>query len=383
MIKFVLGHIYLPAMRVTWVLLLLLTMPFLRASTAGDSAEVKNVRCLGIRGHYGFIIPHSRQIKELSDASPWGVEAEVAWHLMSENIWRYCYCYPRTGFGLFYVNFDNPEILGYSVALYPFIEPYIRAEKKLSFSFRFGIGPAYVSKYYDPETNPDNFFFSSHLSFIVQLSLATHYRINEHFTTRLGLNYNHISNGGIKEPNVGMNYPTVNLGLAYSLREAVFTERSKQSGKDLYNRQCWFDAYILGTAKNAEKGEDHLYPVLGAGIYYNYLFGRIIAASAGTEWISDFSEKESIRREYAGIPEADQPDHNRAAVLLGIDILFGRFSFLYQWGIYYYEPYPARNRAYQRYGLNFRFSRKLYTGVNIKAHGHVADLMDLRLGIIF
>lgn len=365
------------------VLLLLLTLPFLQAYATGDSSEVKNVLCLGIRGHYGFIIPHSKQIEELSYAYPWGVEGEIAWHLMGENTWRYCYCYPRTGFGLFYVNFDNPEILGYSLALYPFIEPYIRAEKKLSLSFRFGIGPAYVSKHFDPETNPDNFFFSSHLSFIVQLSLAFHYRINEHFTTRLGINYNHISNGGIKEPNVGMNYPTLNLGLDYSFREAVFTERSKQSGKDLYERKCWFDAYLLGTAKNAEKGEDQLYAVIGAGIYYNYLFGRIIAASAGTELISDFSIKEKIERVYAGNPEVAPPDHKRAAALLGIDVLFGRFSFIYQWGIYYYEPYPARNRAYQRYGLNFRFSRKLYTGVNIKAHGHVADLMDLRLGVIF
>ncbi len=370
-------------LKITSIFLLAIPMQYLQASTDRDSTEVKNVLCLGIRGHYGFIIPHSKQIKELSYATPWGVEGEIAWHLMGENIWRYCYCYPRTGFGLFYLNFDNPEILGYSVALYPFIEPYIRAEKKLSLSFRFGIGPAYVSKYYDPETNPDNFFFSSHLSFIVQLSVAFHYRINEHFTSRLGINYNHISNGGIKEPNVGMNYPTLNLGLDYSFREAVFAERSRQSGKDLYDRRCWFDAYLLGTAKNAEKGEDHLYPVIGAGIYYNYLFGRIIAASGGTEWVSDFSIKEKIERLYAGDPEADLPDHNRAAVLLGIDILFGRFSFIHQWGIYYYEPYPARNRAYQRYGLNFRFSRKLYTGVNIKAHGHVADLMDLRLGFIF
>jgi hypothetical protein len=370
-------------LKITWLLLLLVPMPFLQASDDKDSTGAENILCLGIRGHYGFIIPHSKQIKELSYANPWGVEGEIAWHLMGEHIWRYCYCYPRTGFGLFYINFDNPEILGYSLALYPFIEPFVRAEKPLSFSFRFGIGPACVSKYYHPETNPDNFFFSSHLSFIVQLGFAFHYRINEHYTSRLGFNYNHISNGGIKEPNVGMNYPTLNIGLAYGLREAEFTGRSRQSGKDLYDRSCWFDAYLLGTAKNAEKGEDHLYPVIGAGIYYNYLFGRIIAASGGTEWVSDFSIKEKIRRLYAGDPEAELPDHNRAAALLGVDILFGRFSFLYQWGIYYYEPFPARNRAYQRYGLNFRFSGKLYAGVNLKAHGHVADLMDLRLGFIF
>lgn len=376
----------LKTVRILLVALLILPLDFPLAASDCDScsnADADNVLCLGIRGHYGFIIPHSRQIKELSYANPWGIEGEVVWHLMREKIWKYCYCYPRTGFGLFYANFDNPEILGYSVALYPFIEPYILAERKLSFSWRFGIGPAYVSKFYDAETNPDNFFFSSHLSFIVQLSFATHYRFNEYFTTRLGFNFNHISNGGLKEPNIGMNYPTINLGLDYGLTEAVFVQRSRESGQELYGKKSWFDVYVLGTAKTAEKSEDRFYPVIGAGIYYNYLFGRILAASAGTEWISDFSEKERIRRKYEGIPGAEPPDHNRAAVLLGINILFGRFSFLHQWGIYYYEPNPARNRAYQRYGLNFRFTKRCYTGVNVKAHGHVADLMDFRLGVIF
>jgi hypothetical protein len=179
-----------------------------------------------------------------------------------------------------------------------------------------------------------------------------------------------------------MNFPTLNAGLDYSFSEVRIPRRAKDTMRVLYTDKCWFEAYLLGTAKNAEKGEDHRYPVFGAGIYYNYLVGRIMAVNAGTEWISDFSEKERIRRKYLNDPEA-APDHNRAAILLGIDLLFGRFSFVYQWGIYYYEPYPARNRAYQRYGLNFKLVDRLYLGINIKAHGHVADLMDMRLGFIF
>jgi hypothetical protein len=122
--------------------------------------------------------------------------------------------------------------------------------------------------------------------------------------------------------------------------------------------------------------------VVGAGMYYNYLILRIIALNAGTEWISDFSVKEKIRREYINDP-GSAPDHNRGAILVGLDLLFGRFAFVHQWGIYYYAPYPARNQVYQRYGLNLRFTERLYMGINIKSHGHVADLMDARLGILF
>jgi len=270
---------------------------------------------------------------------------------------------PRTGFSLNYFNFNFPEVLGQSLALYPYIEPYILPHKRLNLSFRFGIGPAIVTKIYDAETNPDNFFFSDHLSFVAMLNAAVNFRVNNRMTTRLAFNYNHISNGGLKEPNVGMNFPTINAGFDYSFTEATFPRRDKDTMRVLYTDKCWFDAYLLGTAKNAEKGEDHMYPVIGAGLYYNYLVARILALNAGTEWISDFSEKERIRRLYINNPE-DAPDHNRAAVLVGLDLLFGRFSFVHQWGFYYYEPYPARNRAYQRYGLNLRFTEKLYMGVN-------------------
>ena len=347
-----------------------------------EADDVENVISLGIRGHYGFIIPHSRAIAEISNSNPRGIEADLSWHLMRERIWKHCYCYPRTGFSLNYYNFNFPEVLGHSVALYPYIEPFIRPQKKLSITFRFGIGPALVTKVYDAETNPDNFFFSDHLSFIAMLNAAVNYRVTNRVNTRLAFNYNHISNGGLTEPNVGMNFPTLNAGFDYSFSEVSFPRRAKDTMRVLYTDKCWFDAYLLGTAKNAEKGEDQRYLVIGAGIYYNYIVARILALNAGTEWISDFSEKERIRREYVNYPE-EAPDHNRAAVLVGLELLFGRFSFVHQWGIYYYEPNPARNRMYQRYGLNFRFTERLYLGINIKSHGHVADLMDARLGIIF
>ncbi len=347
-----------------------------------DIEKLPNPVSLAIRGHYGFIIPHSRAIAEISNSNPWGIEADLSWHLMRERIWKHCYCYPRTGFSLNYYNFNFPEVLGHSVAIYPYIEPFIRPQNKFNVSFRFGIGPAWVSKIYDAETNPDNFFFSSRLSFIVVLNAALNYRINSRLSTRAAFNFNHISNGGIRQPNTGMNFPTVNAGIDYSFTDVSFPCRTKDTVQSKHARKSWWDAYVLGTMKNVEAGENMNYAVIGAGIYYNYRSGRNLALNAGMEWISDFSEKERIRREYLSDP-GSAPDHNRAAVLLGFDLLFGRITFVYQWGIYYYAPYRARSWGYQRYGLNLKFKERFYAGINIKAHAHVADLMDARLGIVF
>jgi hypothetical protein len=347
-----------------------------------NGAALTNHISLGIRGHYGFIIAHSKSIAEISDSNPWGIEADLAWHLMRESIWKYCYCYPRTGISLNYFNFSFPEVLGHSMALYPYIEPYIWPQNKFSISLRFGMGPAWVTRIYDAETNPENFFFSSPLSFIVVMNAAMNYRLSSRISARAAFNYNHISNGGLRMPNAGMNFPTINAGFDYKFTEVRFPRREKDTVRVLYPDKSWWDAYILGTRKNVHNGDDNHYPVVGAGIYYNYLILRVLALNVGTEWISDYSVKEIIRLEYINDPGA-APDHNRAAMLVGLDLIFGRFSIVHQWGIYYYAPYPARQKVYQRYGLNLRFTDRLYMGINIKSHGHVADLLDARLGIRF
>jgi hypothetical protein len=369
-----------PSHKLLW---LCMSLPLFQAGSAsGQQGEkLANPISIGIRGHYGFIIPHSKAIAEISNSNPWGIEADLSWHLMRERIWKHCYCYPRTGFSLNYFNFSLPEILGHSVVLYPYIEPFIRPQNNLSLSFRLGMGPAWLSKTYDSETNPDNFFFSNHLSFIVMLNAAVNYRLSERLSARAAFNYNHISNGGISQPNVGMNFPGLNAGFDYSITEVAFPSRAKDTMRILYPDRSWWNVYILGTMKNIEHGGDHDYPVIGTGIYYNYVILRMLALNTGTEWISDFQLKEIIRREYVQDP-GSAPDHNRAAVLLGFDLIFGRFTFVHQWGFYYYAPYPARQRVYQRYGLNLRFTKALYLGINIKSHGHVADLMDVRLGIL-
>ena len=359
-----------------------LALLFASDAACQEGEKLINPVSMGIRGHYGFIIPHSQAIAGIANANPWSLEADLAWHLMRERIWKHCYCYPRTGISLNYINFGFPEVLGHSLAVYPYIEPYIRPQKSFSISFRFGMGPALLSKVYDSESNPDNFFFSNPLSFIVVVNAALNYRLNSRLTTRAAFNYNHISNGGLSQPNVGMNFPTANLGFDYSFTDVCIPRRDKDTARVLYPDKFWWDAYLLGAMKEVDKEEEKSYPVFGAGIVYHILVGRVLAINGGTEWISDYTVKEQIRREYTHDP-ASAPDHNRAAALLGFNLLFGRFSFMHQWGMYYYAPYPARHQVYQRYGLNLRFTQKLYIGINVKAHGHVADLMEGRLGVRF
>jgi hypothetical protein len=98
------------------------------------------------------------------------------------------------------------------------------------------------------------------------------------------------------------------------------------------------------------------------------------------EWVNDRSLRMALRENGTMSSQGEYPDHNKVGALVGIDWLFGRFVFYQHLGIYVYSPVETPSPVYQRYGLNFRLTRNLFAGVNIKAHGQDADYLDVRIG---
>jgi hypothetical protein len=364
-------------------LVILILIPWTNVIKGQETSPDEALFIVGLKAHYGFIIPHSKWVEPVSHTNPWGIETDICWHLRKKNYWNYCFCYPRTGFSVYYINFDNPKMLGSTIAIYPFIEPYIRAEKPLNFSIRFGIGPSIMTKIYDSITNPNNLMYGSRLSFIALLNFSINYRIDNRVMVRLTGNYNHISNGGLKEPNYGINFPTLNAGLDYSFTTTRFADREKDLDIVLNPKKNRFDIIFLFSGKPIAHGVDKRYAVFGFCADYSRVMGRIFALTGGAEWVSDRSLRQRIIINDIVDESGDYVDHYRAAILVGVEWLFGRFIFSQQLGIYVYCPYKDRNPVYQRYGLSFKISDHIYTGINIKTHAQDADFMDMRLGVYF
>jgi hypothetical protein len=335
----------------------------------------------GVKVHYGFIIAHSRSIRDISTSKPWGIEAEWNWQLMSRNAWNYCYCFPRTGISFFYIDFGNAQVLGHSYAPYVFIEPVLGADKRLNSSIRFGIGPAFMDKVYDEVTNPENLCYSSLLSFIVLLNASVNYRITKQWSLSLSGYYNHISNGGIKNPNKGINFPTLSLGIDYNLRDLTFYNYTKSDTTSVRPDKWSFDITGFCTGKTDIKGEQHfaVYGITGSA---RRIVARLSALSMAVEGTADNADKMEIRRKDM-TKNGKWIDHKYLAVLAGHDLLIGRFIFSLQLGMYLYSPFKRRDLLYQRYGLTFHLNDWLFLGTSLKAHRHVADFLDFRAGISF
>lgn len=346
-------------------------------SYPGDT--LKRPTIAGFKSHYGFIIPHSKDIENISGSNPFGAEITLSKFNVNEKDWQQCNCYSRIGISLGIFNLGNNAILGNSTNLQVYIEPVIKPGNNLFFTFKAGTGIVYLSKVYNEISNSKNLFFSTPLSFLLFADFELHYLITKNLIFNIGANYNHISNGGTKQPNKGMNFPTASIGLECILNPVDIKlqnfARKDSVLKKIRNEFIFF--YSLKIQDKSSEFKETPCNIYGGSWRIIKRISTFNALSIGTDLVWDGFIKERIRRDQTDI------DYKRASILIGHDLLFGRFLFSTQIGLYIYSPYKAMDPVYEKYEILCNINKNFIAGVFLKAHRHVAELMGINAGYVF
>ncbi len=341
---------------------------------AQDSRDSLNfVRSVGLKLHFGSVLIHSRELRPIRNSYPTGVELDFAWHKISQKAWESCMCYPKLGVSLAFWNFDNKKVLGHGVAGLFYIEPVFNTKGRVNYSVRAGFGLSYQSSPYDPVSNPDNQSYSTYIAFPLQLGGTVHFRIKDRWLLNGSLIYNHISNGGVSEPNKGINWPSLGIGMTYYLKEFEFMNRAVNNWRDLYPPQKRLD-FTFFMAYDESIDKVHLLSP-GLEIKWSKQFARLNAYTFGGELIYDNSTRHTLAQ------LGDESSPVKAGIAMGHEFLLGNFIFSQQFGVYLRNPNPMHSGVYQRYGLIYRINKNFNMGFSLKAHGHVANFMDFRVGI--
>ncbi|WP_282079313.1 acyloxyacyl hydrolase [Aquimarina algiphila] len=332
-----------------------------------------NSKFYGVKSHYGFIIAHTPDLKPISQTNPYGFQIEMSKLRTSDKAWKTCFCYGRSGFSFAYFNYANPEVLGNSYNLNYFVEPYFIYRGPLKLSLRGSIGATYLDTIFDEESNPDNVLFSTNFSFYLALSLTLNYHINDKYAINLSGNYNHISNGGQKQPNKGMNFPTLSIGVD---RIIDYTSPQPKPAELKQFSRSW--SYYLGafaSLRSADReAESTNHPLFGISAGALKPLSGINGFNLGTEFWYDWSDRKQVQQR-----QLDDSSFS-SAVTAGHHFSVGNFYFLQQFGFYITRPRNIQdNWMYQRYSLWYRIANRWTIGASLIAYGRTADHMDGRL----
>lgn len=336
----------------------------------GQPHEQLNLKGFSLGAHYGFIFAHSQDVQNTSGANPYSAELIYTTQNLTEKSWQNCNCFLNTGFGVNYFNFDN-VILGKATSIFYNFEPQFKLTQKSKLLIDAYGGLSFLTNPHDVNSNPNNLSYSLPISIYVGLGAGFQYALSNHFQISFIGNYLHISNGGIKNPNKGVNWPAANLRLSYNLNNNELPNFSKTNAN--YKKQDRFDLGTFLSAKNNAIGEQELFFIYGLTANYSRQVSRIHAFTLANELIVDNALKEKLKRD--GLNKSNL----RYGLMFGHEFLLGNYVFSQQLGYYFFNESNYFNNVYHRWGLMYRTKNKWGMGINLLAHAQVANFIDLRL----
>lgn len=330
------------------------------------TSRAQTIHRLTTETQYGFIIPHASDLKQFSNTRPTGLH--LSWQLMNtkKNHWEACHCFHYLGARFSYIDFGAENVLGKSFTLSGTFEPVLWRRNNWALNLNSGIGITYLTHTYDPETNPTNNFFSTKISFLLFVAPTIEYQFSKKWKAHLSLNYNHISNGGQDKPNRGMNFPQAGMGVNYYFNHAPLPEYPMNEPDDRW--MYWLETGIttrnVGQTNNKQPSAS-----------------LIAGAKRPVSTINGLGGGVEINRDYSLQKESGNYGKTISAPFISHHFLLGRFDFNQRMAWYVHQPEEMEgHRFYQRYVLFFRMVSDFHVGVSLKAHGHVATHLDLRLG---
>lgn len=333
----------------------------------------KRIASYQLSAHTGFIFAHSSDVLNTSGARPKGVELSFTWQKNDEATWNLCNCFPQHGFILAYYDFDN-QVLGKGLKAAYTLEPWYKINNSNYASLKTAAGLAYLSNPYHYEKNPTNQSYSTTVSAYLLLGVGWWHRLTDQFWIAPHVQYQHVSNGGVKLPNKGINWPTGSVTVSY--RPAAVPLQS-------FSRSTWerkstirWDLGFFGSSSREgtnPNGKIDRFLIVGVMSQVVKQVGRINNISGGLEFT--FNEKLTPNMQRDNI--ASEPI--QVGFLAGHEFILGRFLFSQRIGVYLYQAGNYFDMIYHRWGLQYRFNTRWSAGFNLKAHRHVADYTDLRI----
>jgi len=372
--------------RTTYRLLFIL-LAFLPALVlpAQDSLPRKMLRpdAIGLQGHFGFLIAHRNMMDHLVKRHLPAVELDLCWGTNGEREWSRAYGNPDWGISIWHVWLGNPEQLGMGTA----VNPYINFPLKRSTSLRVGWGVGWITKPFDAIDNHKNIAVGSHLNGTFNLRLLNEFSISRRLFGQVSIGISHFSNGAFRIPNLGLNIPTLGLGIFYDKSKRPNCAMSICPGplpSDTtapYIFKRW-TVYAIGTlgANEEDQPDGPLRPAYGLLISAMKQTERKHRWGAGVDVMYSEANRIRLKRHGENVSEAEN-------VQLGMKVCYelvvGRLSLPVEAGGYVLSRYGGNGSIYNRWGLRYLHSDRLMMQLSLKSHLVVADYWELGAGYRF
>lgn len=318
---------------------------------------------------FGGIIAHNAPVAHLAQSHPRFVAFEYS-QIDANKEWVKAYHFPNIGFSLQYVDYQNPQLLGSSLAGLLFMEQ--RLSKR--FSYRLGSGLVYNFHPFNLESNPKNLMLGSDFALIMHGQVAYYQPIFKNIDLRAAIGITHFSNGAFTQPNSGINVFYTSLGLVKKIG-AVNTKGIQPPSDFVVSNPFSIQANASFSVVEKLPVNGPKYPVYQGSIRGLYQIGRKSSIASGFEFIHNESRAQLLREKpWFGKREG------RLSFLVGHEMHISNWSLITDFGVYIIKNQDIDPLFYQKYGFRYYATKNLNFAILLKVHRSKAECLELGLG---
>lgn len=294
-----------------------------------------------------------------------------------EKLWEQLYNYPLTGICYWHSNLNN-QILGTADAIVLY-RTFLLPRLTNVLNFRFGIGIGYLSNPFHRLNNYKNIAIGSRMNIAINVMYEFRWTISQRLTLSNGIGIMHFSNGNWKEPNLGINMTTFNIGALWRLekRDIILVKKEipELDNKNEFNIITSFGIKEI-TPVYGEKYP--VYVVSGNFARSFSLWQNKRKFGAGVDFFYNTAQIEYLKRDSIFLK------HNYEIIKPGInasyELVFDKLSFVFQLGIYLYGKEKKDGQVYHMFALKYSLNKHFFINLGLKTHYAKADFMQCGVG---
>lgn len=321
----------------------------------------------------GFLVPHNAGMAEMMSHIV-GLEVGRQWRLDSGGSVDKRQNHPVAGIGLSYFDLGK-SINGKALCLQGFYEAGISVSKNTSLRARLSVGTGYLSKEFNPFTNPQNRAIGSHVNGFMQAFGYIQTALSARMDMQFGLGMSHFSNGNWGQPNLGINLPSLMLGLKMKDQGTSYVHMKTKRG----NLVKWEVGARMGKRQMSIDDPRNIATYMVEGIW-NYPHNDIRNWRGG---INVFFDRTYLFEKFQPLPKGRIDQITEIAITGGHEYRVNKLGFVTDLGFYIYRPDRSKRMYYEAVGLRYYINPKLILTSRLKAHLTSADYFEWGLTYVF
>ncbi len=334
---------------------------------------------LSVKGRSGFLAAHRGTLGHLSKDRIFGAEVSISKRLSGSKSWHYAYKNPIVGVTFLGTSVGNNAVLGNSLGALAFIDfPMSRSQKHI-LSAKLSLGLGYISKVYDPQTNPKDVAISSHFNAMLCLGIQGRWYWNSKNALLYSFDLTHLSNGSFTIPNLGLNMPNIGIGYERQIGSQVQQKVAPRTIEKTSFFRNWKSSTIgIVSGKEIFPSGGKRYPVYAI----SQLVYKQFKPKVAMELAFDIISKQSLFGYRSYIPKT-QWSVLQLGAYSGFSLPINRLRIILGMGVYFKDRYDMDNELYHRVGIRYQCDNGLLLNVVLKSHWAKADYTEWGIGYTF